>query len=70
MRNSTKLKLLLQRYSFHLDMNGDELFELMITDKKDNSGQQFEGKSYSAVLQKAYSYLLKKLNEEQLNQNF
>jgi hypothetical protein len=61
MRNSTKLKTLLMKYSITLDMGDDEIFKLMLTDKQTNEAQLFEGKSYSYVLSKAYSYLLKQL---------
>lgn len=61
MRNSTKLKTLLMKYTVSLDMGDDEIFRLILTDKQTNEGQIFEGKSYSYVLGKAYSYLLKQL---------
>jgi hypothetical protein len=63
MRNSTKLKILLQKYTVSLDLDSDDLFILLLTEKGNNNMQQFEGKSYSAVLAKAYSYLLKSLKE-------
>ena len=63
MRNSTKLKTLLLRYTITLDLDDDGMFKLMLTGKHNNEGQLFEGKSYGVVLAKAYSYLLKKLRE-------
>jgi hypothetical protein len=63
MRNSTKLKTLLIKYSITLDLSNDEMFRLALTDKQSNETQFFEGKSYGYVLAKAYSYLLKKLKE-------
>ncbi len=44
-----------------LNMGDDEVFKLMLTDKQSNKSQLFEGKAYSIVLGKAYSYLLKEL---------
>jgi len=44
-------------------MDDDEIFTLLLTDKNTNHSQQFEGKSYSLVLAKAYSYLLKSLKQ-------
>jgi hypothetical protein len=61
MRNSSKLKTLLIKYTISLDMGDDEIFKLMLTDKHNNNAQLFEGKSYSIVLAKAYSYLLQQL---------
>ncbi|HLG34017.1 MAG TPA: hypothetical protein VI757_03995 [Bacteroidia bacterium] len=61
MRNSTKLKTLLLKYTISLDMGDDEIFKLLLTDKQTNEAQMFEGKSYSMVLGKAFSYLLKQL---------
>lgn len=63
MRNTTKLKILLQKYTVSFDMDDDEIFTLLLTDKNTNHMQQFEGKSYSLVLAKAYSYLLKSLKQ-------
>ena len=63
MRNSTKLKTLLLRYTISLDLDDDGMFKLMLSGKHNNEAQLFEGKSYGVVLAKAYSYLLKKLRE-------
>ena len=63
MRNSTKLKTLLMKYSITLDLSSDEMFRLILTDKQSNEAQMFEGKSYGYVLSKAYSFLLKKLKD-------
>jgi len=62
-RNTTKLKILLQKYTVSFDMDDDDIFTLLLTDKNTNHMQQFEGKSYSLVLAKAYSYLLKSLKQ-------
>ena len=61
MRNTTKLKTLLLKYTVSLDMDDDQQFKLMLTDKQTNEAQLLEGKSYSDVLARAYSYLLKEL---------
>jgi hypothetical protein len=65
MRNATKLKTLLMKYTVSFDMGDDEVFKLMLTDKQNNNAQLFEGKSYSIVLGKAYSYLLQILKNPQ-----
>ncbi len=64
MRNTTKLKTLLIKYTISLDRLDDEEFKLMLTDKQTNESELFTGKSYSMVLSKAYSYLLKVLKED------
>lgn len=61
MRNTTKLKILLQKYTVTLNRDEDEIYKLRLTDKNRGTQQEFEGASYSVVLAKAYSYLLKVL---------
>ncbi len=61
MRNSTKLKTLLLKYTILLDITNDGLFKLLLTDKQTHKTELFEGESYGKVLTKAYSYLLKEL---------
>ena len=63
MRNSTKLKTLLMQYTIYLEMGDDELFRLVLTSRQDNGAAQFEGKTYSYVLSKAYSHLLKEMKK-------
>ena len=64
MRNTTKLKLLLLKYTVSFDMDDDEIFTLLLTDKATNNAHQFEGKSYSAVLVMAHSFLLRELKKK------
>jgi hypothetical protein len=61
MRNTTKLKILLQKYRVSLDMDVDEQFKLLLTDKDTGKIHELEGKSYSIVISKAYSHLLRVL---------
>jgi hypothetical protein len=61
MRNSTKLKTLLLKYTILLDITNDGMFKLLLTDKQTQKTELFEGESYGKVLSKAYSYLLKEL---------
>ena len=63
MRNTTKLKILLQKYTVTLNRDEDEIFKLRLTDKNKGTMQEFEGSSYSTVVAKAYSYLLKVLKK-------
>ena len=50
-------------YTIHLDLSEDEIFQLMLTNKRTNEGHLFEGKSYGMVLSKAYSRMLKDLKQ-------
>jgi hypothetical protein len=61
MRNSTKLKNILLKYSLALDMDDGELFRLTLVDKASNEMASFEGKSYGDVLKLAYSFMLKEI---------
>ncbi len=61
MRNTTKLKHILQLYSVALDMDDDGQMHLMVFDKKDNSSEEFINKSYSVVVEKAFRYMMKRL---------
>jgi hypothetical protein len=63
MRNTTKLKILLQKYTVTLNLDVDEVFHLRLTDKDKGTVKDIEGASYSIVLTKAYSYLLKVLKK-------
>lgn len=61
MRNTTKLKHILQLYTVTLDMNDDGEMQLMVFDKRDNSSEEFINKSYSVVVDKAFRYMMKKI---------
>lgn len=64
MRNNTRLKTLLQKYTLTFDMTDDGIFILVLADKHTNNMRQFEGESYGNVLAKAYSYLLRQLKDQ------
>lgn len=61
MRNSTKLKTLLIKYTVSLDMDDDGRWVLLLTDKSNNNMKEFEGESYGKVLTAAYSFLKQEL---------
>jgi hypothetical protein len=65
MRNNTRLKTLLIRYTVSFDLEGDGRWVLLLTDRTNNGAFQFEGKSYSEVLTKAYSHMLRQLKSTQ-----
>jgi hypothetical protein len=62
MRNTTKLKHILQLYSIAFDMDDEGVFTLTMTHKQTLEMNSFQGKTYSDVLSKCYSYFLKKIN--------
>ncbi|MCY7409131.1 MAG: hypothetical protein LH473_02570 [Chitinophagales bacterium] len=61
MRNSTKLKNLLQLYSATFDLDDDGNFRLTLVDKRNYDTQLFIDKAYSSVLSKAFSHMLKEI---------
>ena len=61
MRNNTKLKALLLKYTILLDITNDGLFRLLLTDKQTRKTELFEAESYGKALAQAYSYLLREL---------
>lgn len=63
MRNTTKLKILLQKFKITLDMDLDGQFTMLLTDKDTGKIHELEGKSYSIVIAKAYSHLLRVLKK-------
>jgi hypothetical protein len=63
MRNSTKLRNLLIRYTVTWDMDDGATYRLTLMDKVDHSTVQFEGTSYSALLGKAHSYMLRMIKK-------
>jgi hypothetical protein len=65
MRNSTKLKVLLLKYTLSLDLDDDQAFVLLLINKANNETNQFHGKSYSSVLSLAYSFMLKELKRQE-----
>ena len=63
MRNTTKLKLLLQQFTATFDLDDDGIFTLILLDKTSNEHHDFTGESYSIVISKAYSFFLRKLKK-------
>ena len=59
MKNTTKLKHILQLYTVSLDMDDDGNFHLTLINKKDYSSNTFVDKAYSIVVGKAFSHMMK-----------
>ena len=56
MRNTTKLKLILQYFDMDFSMQDQEFIRLTIFNKVDGESLFFEDKSYTFLISKAYSY--------------
>ncbi|TVR82984.1 MAG: hypothetical protein EA412_01170 [Chitinophagaceae bacterium] len=65
MRNTTKLKAILLKYVITLDMDDDNNFTMILTDKVNGNAFSVEANNYSSVISKAYSLLLKELKKEE-----
>jgi len=65
MRNTTKLKAILLKYTVSFDMNEDEIFTMTLVNKINGRGNEFQAKTYSTVISKAYYYLLGELRKEE-----
>ena len=67
MRNTTKLKAILLKYTVSFDMNDDEIFTMTLINKNTNMSMEFQAKTYSTVISKAYYYMLGELRKEERN---
>ena len=63
MRNTTKLKHLLQLYVVSLDMDEEGIFYLTLVSKMKRGSATFDAKTYSAVMAKAFSYMVKQTKQ-------
>jgi len=61
MKNTTKLKLILLKYSVTFDMDEDENLLMTITDKRHGEKETFVHKNYTAVVRKAFVYMNKQI---------
>ena len=61
MRNTTKLKHVLTIYTLALELDDDGKFHLSLFHKVQDVNETFIEKSWSAVVSKAYSYMLRNL---------
>src|SRR5690349_285061 len=67
MRNTTKLKAILLKYTVSFDMDEEEIFTMTIQDKTLSKGKEFQAKTYSLVISKAYYYMTGELRKEEKN---
>ncbi len=61
MKNTTKLKHILQLYTIFLEMDEDNNLHFTVINKNTNEEEVFIDKAYSVVIRKAYSHMLKML---------
>jgi len=59
MKNTTKLKLILQLYTVSIDMDEDEHFQLI--DKRSGEKHTLIHKNYTAVVRMAFVYMNKQM---------
>ncbi len=68
MKNTTKLKHILQLYTVSLDMDDEDNIHLTMIDKRNHTSQTFSDKAYSVVITKAFSYMLKEIKAKDKEQ--
>ena len=61
MKNTTKLKNVLQLYTVQLDMDDESRFILTMRDKRTGYSETFADKSYSVVIAKSFSLMKREL---------
>ena len=67
LKNTTKLKNVLQLYTLTLDMDEDGNFHLKMKDKRNHAIFIFVDKAYSVVIGKAFSQMKKELKVQEMN---
>lgn len=65
MRLCHKIPLLLQVYTFDVDMPEDGLYELTLVSKKDGSMNNFQDKTWGKVVHKAFMFMNKNLKKQE-----
>jgi hypothetical protein len=65
MRNTTKLKNILYKYVVSFELTEDEQFVMILVDINHGNREILQAKSYSLVISKAYSFMLRELKKEE-----
>jgi hypothetical protein len=60
-KNTTKLRNLLQLYTISLDMDEEDNFHLTLIHKTSGAAISFAEKAYTVVVGKAFSHMVKEL---------
>ena len=64
MKNTTKLKYILQLYTVTIEMDEEEFLHFTLTNKRTGERITVIDKSYSVVVGKAYVYMNKQLKKQ------
>jgi len=56
MRNTTKLKIILENFNVDFSMNEEQDITLTLYDKETGDLEEFESKSYTRLISSAYSF--------------
>ena len=65
MKNTTKLKAILQLYTVALDMDEEGNFHLTLIHKRERTSATFVDKAYTSVVGKAFGYMKKELKSKE-----
>jgi hypothetical protein len=65
MKNTTKLKCILQLYTVFLEMDDEGILHFTIINKHTSAEETIVDKAYSVVIRKAYSHMLKELKAQE-----
>jgi hypothetical protein len=63
MKNTTKLKLILQIYIVSFEMDEEENLLMTLTDKRHGEKETFVHKNYTAVMRQAFVYMNKQMRK-------
>ena len=69
MRLCHKIPILLQLYSFDVNMPEDGLYELTLVSKKDGSLHTFQDKTWGKVIHHAFVFMNKSIKQETKSNN-
>ncbi|MEO5571977.1 MAG: hypothetical protein ABIT08_14840 [Bacteroidia bacterium] len=64
MKNTTKLRHILQLYTLTLDVDDDENFHAVLVSKRNHTSCTFIDKAYSAILAKAFGHMMKEIKSK------
>ncbi len=59
MRNTTKLKAILLKYSIFLEMSDDGIMKMTLVDKVHLNEEIFEANNYSSLISKVYAHFMR-----------
>lgn len=63
MKNTTKLKLILQLFTVSFDMDEDDNLQMTLTDKRSGEKHALTHKNYTAVMRMAFVFMNKQMKK-------